>query len=163
MKFAKILVPLDGSALAETALPTAVQLAKEQGASLLLMRAVETWGIASDVVEAEIRVVREAEHYLGKLANLLQANGCTRVDTSVWYGAPARSVVDAASAQKADLIIMTSHGRGGISRLIMGSVTESVLRGTTTPILLLRAGGAGVFPPDGKAQRVQASAEGSIA
>ena len=163
MKFAKILVPLDGSALAETALPTAVQLAKEQAAALVLMRAVEAWGATSDVVEAEIRVVREAEHYLAKLANLLRANGCKHVDTSVWYGAPARSVVDAASAQQADLIVMTSHGRGGISRLIMGSVAESVLRGTTTPILLLRAGGAGVFQPDGKAQRVRATADGAVA
>ena len=163
MKFAKTLVSLDGSAQAETALPTAVQLVKAQGGSLSLIRAVEAWGISSDVVEAEIRVVREAEQYLGKLADLLRANGCDRVDTSVWYGAPARSIVDAASTQKADLIVMTSHGRGGISRLIMGSVAESVLRGTTTPILLLRAGGAGVFAPEGKAQRVQATAEGSIA
>src|SRR5262247_4078443 len=160
MKFAKILVPLDGSALAETALPTAVQLAKEQAAALVLMRAVEAWGFVSDVVEAEIRVVREAEHYLAKLANLLRANGCEHVDTSVWYGAAARSVVDAASAQEVDLIVMTSHARGGISRLIMGSVAESVLRGTKTPILLLRAGGAGVLPPDGRAQRVPATTNG---
>ena len=163
MRFTNILVPLDGSALAETALPTAVQLVKEQGASLLLMRAVEAWAFTSDLVEAEISVVREAEQYLAKLADLLRANGCERVETSVWYGAPARSIVDAASAQKADLIVMISHGRGGISRLIMGSVAESVLRGTPTPILLLRAGGAGVFPPEGKAQRVDARADGASA
>jgi len=163
MKFAKLLVPLDGSALAETALPTAIQLAKEQGGSLSLVRAVEAWGVTSDVVEAEIRVVREAEQYLAKLADLLRANGYDRVDTSVWYGAPARSIVDAASAHKADLIVMTSHGRGGISRLIMGSVAESVLRGTRTPILLLRAGGAGVSPPDGRTQRVRATANGAVA
>lgn len=163
MRFANILVPLDGSALAETALPTAVQLVKEQGASLSLMRAVEAWGATRDLVEAEISVIREAEQYLAKLADLLRANGCTHVKTSVWYGAPARSVIDAAEAQKADLIVMTSHGRSGISRLIMGSVAESVLRGTTTPILLLRAASAGVFPPDGTAQRVDATTDGAVA
>ena len=151
MRFANILVPLDGSALAD------------QGASLSLMRAVEAWGVTSDLVEAEISVVREAEQYLAKLADLLRANGCTHVKTSVWYGAPARSVVDAAEAQKADLIVMTSHGRSGISRLIMGSVAESVLRGTTTPILLLRAARAGVFLPDGTAQRVDATTDGAVA
>ena len=58
---------------------------------------------------------------------------------------------------------MTSHGRSGISRLIMGSVAESVLRGTTTPILLLRAASAGVFPPDGTAGRVDATEDGAVA
>ncbi len=158
MKFTKILVPLDGSALAEMAIPTAVHLAKEQGATVVLMRAAEApWLAGEGVVEAQVAVVRDAEEYLVDLAERLRADGCHAVDTSVWYGSPAISIVDAAKAQKADLIVMTSHGRSGLGRLILGSVAESVLRGTTTPILLLRAAGAAVLAPGGKAKRVEAA------
>ena len=155
MKLKKIVVPLDGSALAETAIPTAVQFAKEQRAMLVLVRAAEApWIHGDDIVDAQIHVVQEAEQYLDVLADRLRADGVERVETSVWYGAPATSIVDAVKAQGADLIVMTSHGRTGIGRLILGSVAESVLRGTTTPILLLRATGAAVLPPEGKAREV---------
>jgi len=69
------------------------------------------------------------------------------VDTSVWYGGPARALVDAARVHRADLIVMTTHGRSGLGRLILGSVAESVLRVTETPILLLRAPGAPLAGP----------------
>jgi nucleotide-binding universal stress UspA family protein len=145
----KILVPLDGSALAETAIPHAVSLAKEQQATLSLVRAAEApWLTGEDVVDAQVTVVRDAEEYLAGLADRLHEQG-VHVETSVWYGAPAASIVDAAKAQHADLIVMTSHGRSGLERLIMGSVAESVLRGTATPVLLLRgAGAAGARPVD---------------
>ncbi len=156
MKFEKILVPLDGSAFAETAIPTAVQLARD--ATVVLMRAAEApWLSGEGIVDAQVAVVRDAEAYLEALANRLRAGGCHAVDTSVWYGAPATSIVDAAKAQQADLIVMTSHGRSGLGRLILGSVAESVLRGTTTPILLLRVAGAAVLPADGKAKRMESS------
>ena len=158
MKIDRILVPLDGSPLAETAIPTAGQFAREQGATVLLMRAVEApWLRGEDLVEAQVVVVRHAEDYLRDLADRLRADGHEAVDTSVWYGAPATSIVDAANAQRANLIVMTSHGRSGLGRLILGSVAESVLRGTTTPILLLRVAGAAVLPPDGKAKRMEPS------
>jgi nucleotide-binding universal stress UspA family protein len=74
------------------------------------------------------------------------------VKTSVWYGPPAASIVEAAEIGKADLIVMNSHGRTGLGRLVLGSVAESVLRGTHTPILLLRAAGARLESPKGKAE-----------
>jgi nucleotide-binding universal stress UspA family protein len=158
MKFEKILVPLDGSALAETAIPTAVQLAKAQRGTVVLMRAAAApWLAGEAVVDAQVAIVREAEEYLGALADRLRADGSGEVDTSVWYGAPATSIVDAAKSQRADLIVMTSHGRSGLGRLILGSVAESVLRGTMTPILLVRASGAAVLAPEGKARRVEAA------
>lgn len=156
MKFEKILVPLDGSALAELALPTAAQLAKEQRGTVVLMRAAEApWLSGEGVVEAQVAIVREAEEYLGALADRLRAAEGHEVDTSVWYGAPAASIIDAAKSQHADLIVMTSHGRSGLGRLILGSVAESVLRGTTTPILLVRATNAAVIPPVGTAKRAE--------
>jgi nucleotide-binding universal stress UspA family protein len=69
------------------------------------------------------------------------------LETSVWYGPAAPAIVDAARLRKVDLIVMTTHGRSGLGRLILGSVAESVLRGTSTPILLLRAPGAPLEPP----------------
>ena len=74
------------------------------------------------------------------------------VETSVWYGPAAAAILDAARLRKADMIVMSTHGRSGLGRLILGSVAESVLRGTTTPILLLRAPEAPVEPPPGTSQ-----------
>lgn len=154
MKAGKILVPLDGSALAEAALPKAAELVRDcPPASLLLLRAAEAPMITGgDPVEAQVEVVREAEEYLDRVAERLRADGLSEVSTSVWYGPPAPAIVEAAEIAKADLIVMSTHGRSGLGRLFVGSVAESVLRGTRTPILLLRPAGAPVAPPQGAAQ-----------
>ncbi len=140
----KILVPLDGSALAEAALAKAVEIAKDSPkASLVLLRAAEAPMLAGgDPVEAQVEVVREAEEYLEHLAARLRAEGVAEVSTSVWYGPPAPAIVEAAEIAKADMIVMSTHGRSGLGRLFLGSVAESVLRATRTPILLLRSAGA---------------------
>jgi nucleotide-binding universal stress UspA family protein len=148
MKLRTILVPLDGSELAERALPEAADLARQPGAQLLLVRAAEAHVPAVvDPTEAQVRVVQEAERYLAGVQARLAATGVTDVQTSVWYGPPAYAIIEAARLRHADLIVMTTHGRSGLGRLILGSVAESVLRGTTTPILLLRAPEAPVEPP----------------
>jgi nucleotide-binding universal stress UspA family protein len=146
-----ILVPLDGSILAESALPEAAELARQRGARLLLVRAAEAHvPVAVDPTESQVRVVQEAETYLASVKARLAATGITDVETSVWYGPPAYAIVEAARLRHADLIVMTTHGRSGLGRLILGSVAESVLRGTTTPILLLRAAEAPVEAPPGR-------------
>jgi nucleotide-binding universal stress UspA family protein len=148
MSFNKILVPLDGSALAESALGRAASLAAKNG-TLVLMRAAEAHTLpGADPTEAQVEVVRDAEEYLASVAARLATNGSPRVETSVWYGPAASAIVDAARLRKADLIVMSTHGRSGLGRLIMGSVAESVLRGTTAPILLLRAETAPVAAPE---------------
>ncbi len=153
MKLDKILVPLDGSSLAEAALPKAVELAETSGAQLLLLRAALVPTLQGvDPVEAQIKVVREAEEYLAQVQDRLGAAGLKDVKTTAWYGPAAYAIVEAARLHGADLIVMTTHGRSGLKRLILGSVAESVLRGTTTPILLLRAPEAPVEPPVGAAQ-----------
>ena len=78
------------------------------------------------------------------------------METSVWYGPAAYAIVEAARIRKVDQIVMTTHGRSGLGRLLLGSVAESVLRGTTTPILLLRAEGAPVEAPTGEAKPLDA-------
>jgi nucleotide-binding universal stress UspA family protein len=152
MKLGTILVPVDGSALAEAALPRALELAKVSGARVLLLRAAQAPTVPGvDPTEAQARVVREAEAYLAQLQARLTREGGVKVETSVWYGPAAHAIVEAAQLHRADEIVMTTHGRSGLGRLLLGSVAESVLRGTTTPILLLRAEGAPPEPPSGKA------------
>jgi len=147
MNFKKILVPLDGSALAEAALGRAVEFAGD-GVTLMLLRAVEAHTLPGvDPSDAQVEVVREAEDYLAAVAARLAESGVAQVETSVWYGPAALAIVEAARLRKADLIVMSTHGRSGLGRLILGSVAESVLRGTTTPILLLRTEEAPVEPP----------------
>ena len=157
MKLKKILVPLDGSALAETVLPRVVELADVSGGTVELLCAVESPTLPGvDPTEAQIKVVREGETYVGQVAGRLRASGLKNVATSVWYGPPAYAIVEAARLRKVDLIVMATHGRSGLGRLIMGSVAESVLRGTTTPILLLRVAEAPVEVPRGKGEAVPA-------
>jgi nucleotide-binding universal stress UspA family protein len=156
MKLGTILVPLDGSALAEAALPKALELAEVFGAGVLLLRAAQAQTLPGiDPTEAQVRVVAEAEAYLAQVQERLTRQGRVTVKTSVWYGPAAHAIVEAARVHGADEIVMTTHGRSGLGRLLLGSVAESVLRGTTTPILLLRAEGAPVQPPSGQANAWQ--------
>ena len=152
MKLNTILVPLDGSALAEGALARATEIALEANAQLILLRATQAYTfLGSDPIEAQVKVVEEAERYLEDVADRLRTLGVEEVRTSVWYGAPAPAIIDAVKLNHVDLIVMMTHGRSGFDRFVMGSVTESVVRGTTTPILLLRDAGAPVETPMGTA------------
>jgi nucleotide-binding universal stress UspA family protein len=133
-----VLVPLDGSRLAEGALDAATGFGRA-GATLVLLRATEAHGTAfTDAAEAQVSAVREAEGYLDSVAARVRRAGVARVETSVWYGPPVEAIADAAQLRKTDLIVMSTHGRSGLGRLVLGSVAESVLRATSTPILLLR-------------------------
>ena len=157
MKLGTILVPVDGSALAEAALPKALELAEASGARILLLRAAQAPVLPGvDPTEAQARVVREAEDYVARLQERLTSRGAVKVETSVWYGPAAYAIVEAARVHRVDEIVMTTHGRSGLGRLLLGSVAESVLRGTTTPILLLRAEGAPLQPPSGQASALAA-------
>ena len=146
MNVKTILVPLDGSRLAELALEPALEMARDRGAKLVLLRAAEAHTTVADPTEAQVTVVREAEEYLADVANRL-GKTCAAVETTVWYGPPAEAIVEAARYRAADLIVMSSHGRSGLGRLVLGSVAETVLRATPTPILLIRAGGAPLETP----------------
>ncbi len=138
----RVLVPLDGSPFAEMALPKAVELLSGPRATLILVRAAHAAARPGvDPVDAQAAVIREAESYLAAVAARLSEQGLTRVVRSVWYSTAAKAIVDAARLRRADLIVMTTHGRSGLQRAIRGSVAEAVLRGTRTPILLVQAAG----------------------
>jgi nucleotide-binding universal stress UspA family protein len=143
MKPKRILVPLDGSTLAETVLPKVIEFARE-GATPVLLRAAEAHGLVGDPIVAQLEVVKEAEVYLASVAERLRHVGVQDVETCVWYGPPTEAIVEAATARDTELIVMSTHGRTGVARLVLGSVAESVLRAAHVPILLIRPNGAPV-------------------
>jgi nucleotide-binding universal stress UspA family protein len=148
MRVKTILVPLDGSILAESALAPAVDLAREHGAKLVLLRAAEAHALPmADPTEAQVQAVRAAEDYLAGARGRVTQAGVADVENSVWYGQPAEAIVEAAHFRGADLIVMSSHGRSGLGRLVLGSVAETVQRATRVPILLIRPGDAPIDTP----------------
>ena len=159
----KILVPLDGSDLAEAALETAIDILKEQPTTtLVLLRAAESpRSRGAELTAEQAYAVREAESYLNGVAAGLRECGITRVKTTVWYGPAAPTIVEAAEVEKADLIVLSSHGHGGVGPLIFGSVAESVLHGTRTPILLVRDIGSPLLPLLG-ASEVRSTSETNV-
>ncbi|MBI4010668.1 MAG: universal stress protein [Candidatus Rokubacteria bacterium] len=129
----RILVPLDGSRLSEAIVPLAEALARDYDAELLLVRALRTLNSA----EAEVKAQEEAEAYLRGRAEEMTTRGL-RVEWKVWYDEPDRAIADAARFNEVDLITMTTHGRGGWSRLMFGSVAEGLVRMAPVPVLLVR-------------------------
>ena len=165
--YKKILVPLDGSKLAECALPHVEGLAKGcDTAEVMLVsvtervqgyRAVEGstepavrsgggWMGSSQppvqqlVPEAFGKKEKQAQRYLDKIAKTLTAKGIT-VSTDVVLWKPAEAIVGYAKQYGCDLIVMPSHGRSGPSRWAHGSVADKVLRGSCIPVLMVRAPG----------------------
>jgi nucleotide-binding universal stress UspA family protein len=139
-KIDKILVPLDGSDCSEMVLPKVEKLATELKASIALIRVafVHTFpGV--DPTDVEVKVVREAEEYLNKIEEELKKKGF-KVDSHVRYGNEAEEILDHAAQKDIDMIAMTTHGRSGVKRFLLGSVAEKVLRYSPKPIFLVRCG-----------------------
>jgi nucleotide-binding universal stress UspA family protein len=143
----RLIVPLDGSKVAETALIEAEKLARLTGATLVLVRVIDysakdrfgDFGLLYEY-EAMAKALEEerqlATVYLGDLAAKLSAQGLT-VETKLVDGIAARAIVTI--AQPGDLIVMATHGRTGVRRWFIGSIAEEVLRRSTVPVLLVRA------------------------
>ncbi len=146
-----MLVPLDGSPLAERALPYAEALARKTGAPLALVRAVPFLARpATDepyptLAEARDAAAREARDYLDGVAARLTARGVA-AETAVPYADEAEGIIEEARRRGADPIVMATHGRGGLGRWVYGSVAEAVLARTPVPLLLVRA-----WAPEGAA------------
>jgi nucleotide-binding universal stress UspA family protein len=90
--------------------------------------------LIEDTIETE---EHEARTYLEHVGNVLRGKGL-QVETQIPEGAAVQAIVDCAKRLRADLIALTTHGRGGLTRLVFGSVAEGVLRSAPCPVLLLR-------------------------
>jgi nucleotide-binding universal stress UspA family protein len=138
-----LLVPLDGSELATEALKSAELLTESFGSRLTLLRVVQPvpYPLAGEgyayVPFDEGAEVADARRYLDEQAARLAVGG-VRVSTDVAVGDPARAIGEIAREQDVDVVVMATHGHGGLSRLILGSVATATLRHTTAPLLLVR-------------------------
>jgi nucleotide-binding universal stress UspA family protein len=169
--FKKVLVPLDGSELAETVLPYVEDLGKRCTAEVILLQVVATPPSratviyqpprgdmpmaplpesAEDVVIAQHPIYREremeslraeAERSLAGAKERLNKAGL-EVRVEILFGRPAEKIIEYAVKEEVDLIAMATHGRSGFSRWVFGSVAEKVLRAIALPILLIRPPGA---------------------
>lgn len=145
--FKRILVPLDGSALGETALPYAEQIAVANQSRLILLQVVTPYQFAlADSSSANIgRIaqeftessVEEATNYLRAVSDRLAGKGLD-VECHVEIGFPAERIVTYSREQEGDLIVMSTHGRSGINRWLLGSVADKVLHAAGVPVLLVR-------------------------
>jgi nucleotide-binding universal stress UspA family protein len=127
----RVLVPLDGSELAEAVLPLLGAGGHPWGSEVLLVRSITSESPAGPSAE------REAVAYLAAQARVLEREGF-RVRREVWHGDPSQTIVNAADRHLIDLIAMTTHGWRGLDRLRFGSVAESVVRKARVPALLVR-------------------------
>jgi nucleotide-binding universal stress UspA family protein len=141
----QILVPLDGSPLAEQALHHAAGLARLLDAEILLVQALSPLlhpRYRNDKVIlscADFVEVEDAWRFLLRVADRLRSDG-RRVSIRVLVGSTSVAIADAARTEGIDLIVMTTHGRGGLSRFLIGSVADGVLQRTRVPVLLIRSG-----------------------
>jgi nucleotide-binding universal stress UspA family protein len=137
--YRSILVPLDGSPQAEAILPEIEKLASGVAMPrVVLIRVVPAHHIpGQDAVEWQARMIRRAEDYIEKIKQRLESRGMT-VDHHVPYGDPAAKILEICELYNYDLIAMSTHGRGGLGRWLMGSVADKVVRHSRYPVLLRR-------------------------
>ena len=152
--FTTILVPLDGSALAERALPHALALADSSGARLLLVRVAHGHGRPGrDPTQSRAIAMAEAEAYLEQLVGRLRTPQRT-VYFAVRLGDAADEIAAGVAERRVGLIAMSTHGRSGPGRWLFGSVADAVLRRATVPVLLVPATCARLWAPGGARQIV---------
>ncbi len=150
--FQKIVVPLDGSKEAEHALDVALYFAKLYDAELLLIQVSDlpitmAESMGQKYLELREQLRQESIAYLKRLEAKLQLRD--KVQTRVVEGHPVERLLEVCKEFSADLVVMTSHGRSGFERWLLGSVTESFARRSPAPVLILR-GSNPVHLPLGK-------------
>ena len=151
--FTHILLPVDGSELAERALTYLEHIAPLTGSTIHLVEVVQllpnpTWTLAPGIVpETEYEQAREeATGYLEATRARLLANGVRDVRATQLTGDPAASLLDYERDAGIDLVVMSSHGRTGLARFALGSVAERLVQYGSTPVLLVRAFGEVAIP-----------------
>ncbi len=140
-----VLLPLDGSELAEKAIPEVVELAREMDLEIVLVRvyALATPAHADsytpNLEQLWEQIRKEAEDYLGEKARQLQGQGFGKVSTVSVEGDAAEKIIDLARERPQSLVAMCSHGRTGVGRWVLGSVTDRVVRHSGDPVLIIPA------------------------
>lgn len=145
-KWQSIIVPLDGSAAAEKVLPHAAYLARKMNLAIHLARVyalppdaylVGDGLMVSGPAQYRERIEAEAQTYLDSKAEELRAEGLERISATAVEGDPASEIVDLAETMPGGLIALSTHGRSGVYRWVLGSVTEKVIRHGKNPVLVI--------------------------
>ena len=141
--YQKILAPLDGSELAERALEHIKTVTEGSRASKVVLLQVIPWPahpahtISDELIRSEgEKAEAGARDYLARVADSLKADGIA-VEIDIAYGGAAEAILDYAKKNKVNLIVMSTHGRSGVSRWFFGSVAERVLRHSVIPVLII--------------------------
>jgi nucleotide-binding universal stress UspA family protein len=173
--YKKILVPLDGSALSSAVLPFVRAVAKCSGASAVLLRIIPEIGMRVGGVAATAQPMEQsslffppevaeyelaARAYLDGVAAELSAAGIA-VQTRIATGAVAEGILDAADEEGADLIAMSTHGRGGLSRFLLGSIASRIVHYAKVPVLLVRVTAEEKLPAEFVYRKILVPLDGS--
>jgi nucleotide-binding universal stress UspA family protein len=143
----RLLVTLDGSELAEAVLEPALRLAAALGVPVSLLRVIGArGGLESPYIPHAAQAYREqiqeerrdAVAYLNDVAGRLDGQGVEVAERLVEEGGAARAILGTADPDGADVVAMATHGRGGVRRLVLGSVSDKVVRAAAGPVLLVR-------------------------
>lgn len=142
--FKKILLPLDGSELAERAIEPAMTIAKQTNAELIMLTAFEIRPVITSTPSMGVYYTENAEkqeetlvrEYLAEVMEKYEGAGVFLRGNAIRHNAP-EAILNTAVKENVDLIVMSSHGRSGIGRWIMGSVTERVLQHASCPVLVI--------------------------
>jgi len=141
--YKRILIPLDGSPLAEQALPHAMALAEHFHSELVLLRVLIPLPSTVTTTEAALQRASEeaaifAREYLDRVAAGVQELGIT-VQKVIIGGRPHYQIIQYAETNQVDLIVMSTRGQSGLSRWLMGTVSDRVVRGANVPVLMVRS------------------------
>ena len=141
VEFERIIIPLDGSPLAEHVLDHAAMLCRCLDMELILVRAYNPSFPGSSVRMKEVAAIVHdaAEVYLQDMQRRLQAQGLSDVSYKVLRGVPAEQITDFALETPNSLTAMCTHGRHGVGRWLLGSVTDAVIHSAEEPVLVIRA------------------------
>ncbi len=142
-KLSRIIAPLDGSPVAEESLSTVRALARALGVEVTLVRVhsldtvfVEHISAGYDALMKAVET--EGEEYLVGISTRLRDEGVSSVDHKMVHGRPSDGIAETAQAHEGSIVVMSTHGRTGLSHWMMGSVTDSVVRQCGVPVLILR-------------------------
>ena len=146
-----VIVPLDGSTVAERVLPSVSFLAKKMDLEIVLLRVYSLLGsayygvegYAPDLGELEGQIRGEAREYLDMKIKQLKGEGLERVSSVLLQGSGAEEIIGLARKTPENLVAMCTHGRSGVGRWVLGSVTDRVVRHSGDPVLVMRASAEG--------------------
>jgi nucleotide-binding universal stress UspA family protein len=143
----EVIVPLDGSELAEQALPHAVAVARALGLKTTLLRVTPSAGDyfkyldypPSNYEDLSKEVDADAVQYLDNINRRIKLEGVAQTEERLIHGSAAFAITDFVKEVPDSLVAMTTHGRSGIGRWVMGSVADRVIRHSGSPVLVVRA------------------------